>query len=80
MIGDDPSPSMKVNEYGLGPLGGVPWPDATSIGLPMSPDFTIAVKDTPEVTEVTDDVVAFLNLVQMSIRRGELRRPLGIIR
>jgi hypothetical protein len=66
IIGDDPSPSMKASYKGLGPLGGVPWPEATTIGLPMSPDFSIALKNSPELIEIDDHQVALLNMVQFS--------------
>lgn len=66
MIGDDPSPSLKENFNGLGPLGGVPWPEAISIGLPMSPDFAIALKNKAELIEITDIQVEILNRIQMS--------------
>lgn len=66
MIGDDPCPSMKAHSDGLGPLGGVPWKDATTIVLPLSPDFAIALRDKPETVELSDDHVEFLNRVQMS--------------
>jgi hypothetical protein len=67
LISDDPAPSMKVGEIGLGPLGGIPYPEATTIGLPVTPSHVIALADSPSWEIADAGAVSFLNRVQLSI-------------
>jgi hypothetical protein len=66
MIADDPAPPLMAGYLGLGPLSGVSYDKTTTIALPVSPRFTIALIEQPEWQQATPEVVHFLNCVQLS--------------
>jgi hypothetical protein len=66
LIADDPSPSLKVGHHGLGPLGGVPFPEATTIPLPLSPQICLALRDEPSWLIADAHAVMVMNRVQLS--------------
>ena len=66
MIADDPAPTMMAGYFGLGPLTGVSYDKTTTIALPVSPRFAIALIEQPEWHQATPEVVHFLNCVQLS--------------
>ncbi len=66
LIGDDPAPTLMDGYVGLGPLAGVTYANTTSIALPVSPRFAIALKDEPEWIVATPEIVHFLNRVELS--------------
>jgi len=66
MIGDDPAPTLMAGYLGLGPLTGVSYDKTTTIALPVSPKFAIALIQEPEWHVATPEVIHFLNCVQLS--------------
>ncbi len=66
LIADDPAPTMMAGYLGLGPLTGVSYGKTTTIALPVSPRFAIALIEKPEWHEATPEEVHFLNCVQLS--------------
>ncbi|MGC1239216.1 MAG: DUF4238 domain-containing protein [Acidimicrobiales bacterium] len=66
LIADDPAPTMMAGHRGLGPLAGVSYARTTTIALPVSPKYAIALIEQPEWREADSRTVHFLNCVQLS--------------
>jgi hypothetical protein len=66
LIADDPAPSLKKGHKGLGPLGGAPWGEATTIMMPVSPRFAIALADSAEWIELDDQQTMFVNMIELA--------------
>lgn len=81
LIADDPSPTLMAGSLGLGPLAGVSYANTTTIALPVSPRFAIALIDEPEWLVATAEVVHYLNRVELSYARQRVfYRPNGSLR
>jgi hypothetical protein len=66
LIADDPAPTLMAGFFGLGPLAGVTYENATTIAMPVSPNFAVALISNPDWQIATQETVHFLNRVQLS--------------
>lgn len=72
MIADDPAPTMMAGHSGLGPLAGVSYDRTTTIALPVSPKYAIALIEQPEWRDADSRTVHFLNCVQLSYAKERI--------
>lgn len=65
LIGDAPAQSVKKNHPGVGPLGGVPLPDADMVVMPVSRFHSISLGPRQAYLDVPQPVVALVNRIQV---------------
>ena len=66
LIADDPAVSIKKNYRGLGPLSGVSIGEASTIVLPISPEYCLALGPQDAFHDLSARDVEFLNRIQLS--------------
>ena len=54
LIGDAPAQSLKAGHSGVGPMGGVPWAEATTVTIPLGPRHAIALGGTDGYIELDE--------------------------
>jgi hypothetical protein len=65
LIGDVPAQSLRKDHDGVGPLGGVPWSEATTIVMPIGRRHSVSLSRESEYLHLESAAVRYLNTVQV---------------
>jgi len=72
LIGDSPAQSLNKDRAGVGPLGGVPWGDATTVTMPLGRRHAIALGRQSEYVCLDQRQVDIVNRFQLSAARCQV--------
>jgi hypothetical protein len=69
LIGDSPAQSLNKDRAGIGPLGGIPWGEATTVTMPLGRRHAVALGPRNEYIELDQREVGIVNRFQLSVAR-----------